>query len=731
MILNNTESQTNVFSSGDLAQNNFKVIAGSKMFQVLSSKIYKNKIRAVVRELVCNCVDAHVLNGTKDKFEIKVPNALKPTFEVRDFGPGLSNEDMVELYTTYFASSKAQRNDQIGHFGLGSKSPFSYTDTFTTMSYFDGMISVFVATMVNGEPKLALTHQEPMGPEDKTGLHVMIPVRSDDFSKFIKEISYIMQPFDPTSYNILGCSNIDIKSYPEFDKYLVDAGQYGTAPGLWSCYGNILYPLDDVPGVKDASGWLRALSARAVIIKFDAGTIDIQPSREELSLDDVTIKTVVEEVSSVNQTLIDDTARQISKLSTIRECHRFIDKLGYTCAQSLLNAMIKSQCSCIVSPVLIRQELSKGNTRYSESVDALKHVTVRQLYQNRVSTSCKQLMLVAPRSESTYVRRNETTLAKLFPINRTSHTVFINDSKHSEAILKQLFSLNLVREYTLILHAAYGEEEIARQQKVISEIVPGEEVIYIRSSEHVEKFIEMRKAARKSQTERKAVYRPTSPNAYRYTLKDGSWTYKTLYLTASELDDLDTFALPTSFSDVALLNEDLTLVSNSSVSTIQNLIVSMYKEFEFIELRPASARRVAKGGKCTCLFEYLCHEVIKKWQAAGEKCIGTDNSYINENGLRLDDPSILVGNYTKDRADLVKTLDTFKTMHVSIPGKAELVHDLRTAISKSTEESNEIAQDLRKTFKKEYPALYEVLDSRYVSNEIIKDVNRIIKALSK
>ena len=44
MILNNTESQTNVFSSGDLDQNNFKVIAGSKMFQVLSSKIYKNKI---------------------------------------------------------------------------------------------------------------------------------------------------------------------------------------------------------------------------------------------------------------------------------------------------------------------------------------------------------------------------------------------------------------------------------------------------------------------------------------------------------------------------------------------------------------------------------------------------------------------------------------------------------------------------------------------------------------
>ena len=43
----------------------FTIAASAKAFKVLSSNIYKNKIRAVVRELVCNAVDAHVLNGNK------------------------------------------------------------------------------------------------------------------------------------------------------------------------------------------------------------------------------------------------------------------------------------------------------------------------------------------------------------------------------------------------------------------------------------------------------------------------------------------------------------------------------------------------------------------------------------------------------------------------------------------------------------------------------------------
>ena len=41
----------------------FTIAASAKAFKVLSSNIYKNKIRAVVRELVCNAVDAHVINS--------------------------------------------------------------------------------------------------------------------------------------------------------------------------------------------------------------------------------------------------------------------------------------------------------------------------------------------------------------------------------------------------------------------------------------------------------------------------------------------------------------------------------------------------------------------------------------------------------------------------------------------------------------------------------------------
>ena len=59
----------------------FTIQASPKAFMILSDKLYKNKIRAVVRELTTNWIDAHILNGKQDvPCEIKCPNKLDPTY---------------------------------------------------------------------------------------------------------------------------------------------------------------------------------------------------------------------------------------------------------------------------------------------------------------------------------------------------------------------------------------------------------------------------------------------------------------------------------------------------------------------------------------------------------------------------------------------------------------------------------------------------------------------------
>ena len=100
---------------GDVTNSEYKILANEKMFSILSSKLYTDKIMAPIRELLCNAYDAHIAAGIPDTtLEVHMPSAGKQEFRIRDFGTGLSAEDMLELYTTYGASTKNLSNDFIG-----------------------------------------------------------------------------------------------------------------------------------------------------------------------------------------------------------------------------------------------------------------------------------------------------------------------------------------------------------------------------------------------------------------------------------------------------------------------------------------------------------------------------------------------------------------------------------------------------------------------------------------
>ena len=129
-----------------LESHQFQMKASAKAFAILSSGLYSNKIRAVLRELSCNAYDSQVQAGTADiPFEVKLPDYDDRTVFVRDYGTGLTEESIYSVYTTYFESTKTDSNDYVGALGLGSKSPFCLTDSFTVESFVDGKHLTFVA----------------------------------------------------------------------------------------------------------------------------------------------------------------------------------------------------------------------------------------------------------------------------------------------------------------------------------------------------------------------------------------------------------------------------------------------------------------------------------------------------------------------------------------------------------------------------------------------------------
>ena len=108
-------SSSNTLITSTQNSNKFKIQATGKAFSILSNALYQHKVKAVVREIGCNAYDAHIDAGTTaTPFKVSLPTKEDPHFKVRDFGVGLAKDKFVDVYTTYFGSSKSDFNDHSG-----------------------------------------------------------------------------------------------------------------------------------------------------------------------------------------------------------------------------------------------------------------------------------------------------------------------------------------------------------------------------------------------------------------------------------------------------------------------------------------------------------------------------------------------------------------------------------------------------------------------------------------
>ena len=124
MILNNAPQAEAVLSNvGEIGE--FRIRNSAKAFNILSSGLYANKVKAIIRELSCNAIDSHTAAGTKQPFEVHLPTTLEPWFSIRDFGTGLSHDQVTKIYTTYFESTKTNSNKSYEKFNKNNLYSFS------------------------------------------------------------------------------------------------------------------------------------------------------------------------------------------------------------------------------------------------------------------------------------------------------------------------------------------------------------------------------------------------------------------------------------------------------------------------------------------------------------------------------------------------------------------------------------------------------------------------------
>lgn len=162
---------------------NFGIGDASVVIEILRNRLYEHKIRTLVQEYICNARDAMREIGKGNEFEITVPNKLNPVFKVRDFGPGISPDRMQNVFVMYGSSTKRNTNGQTGGFGIGAKSAWSYTDSFTIVSIVDGERRTYVAhTGVNNNGRLDLVSTDKTDEPD--GTQIQVAVKPQDIQEF-------------------------------------------------------------------------------------------------------------------------------------------------------------------------------------------------------------------------------------------------------------------------------------------------------------------------------------------------------------------------------------------------------------------------------------------------------------------------------------------------------------------------------------------------------------------
>lgn len=309
----------NPVSMGGIAHvSEFRIRNSAKAFGILSSGLYANKIRAIIRELGCNAVDSHVAAKRPDTaFDVHLPTMLAPHFAIRDYGTGLNHDQVCNIYTTYFESTKSDSNDFIGALGLGSKSPFSYTDNFTVTAIQNGQRGIYSAFINDtGVPSVALMGQDETDEPD--GVEVRFAVEDRyDFAKFVEEAQSVFKHFR-VKPNFTGAAcKIDETEYRRMD---IIPGVHERASGHYdrgnnAIMGHIEYPID-VPKAQLGKD-LESLTDMRLDIHFDIGDIEFQASREGLQYTPSTIDAIRKkytEIAKVIDQIVFDEADAIPNM---------------------------------------------------------------------------------------------------------------------------------------------------------------------------------------------------------------------------------------------------------------------------------------------------------------------------------------------------------------------------------------------------------------------------------
>jgi hypothetical protein len=319
------EDKVLIERGGDMIESAFGISNKDSVhiINILRDKLYSNKILAVVREYCTNAQDAHTDSGKKDiPIRVTIPSGLDSVFRVRDFGDGLSEEDIREIYVLYGASTKRNSNEVVGQLGLGCKAAFAYTDKFTVVSWQDGIRKTYIAYIDETQVgKIALV--DTSEDDEPNGIEIQVPVKPSDFYTFKTEAESLLPFFVPQPKLIGGTLNprqYDIKDITE------DGVSFGINVDTRNeevhvVMGGIPYKVLRSSITNDYHSDLGLMFSLSLDVYVNIGDLDIAANRESLEFTEKTKNNLTKHLLKIQVLLSKNMSSYFSSFANFKEAN--------------------------------------------------------------------------------------------------------------------------------------------------------------------------------------------------------------------------------------------------------------------------------------------------------------------------------------------------------------------------------------------------------------------------
>ena len=444
-----SESKPNVEVSSNMQSHLFSIQDQGMIFDILRNKMYSNTILAICREISCNARDAHREVGKDDvPIVITLPNSLSPFYKIKDFGPGISPDRMVNIFIKYTASTKRDDNVQTGGFGLGAKTPFSYSDTFTIETIVDGIkynYACFIDETKVG--KLMLLSQAPSSEEN--GTEIIIPVKNADFNNF--------NVYTKSSVKHWKIKPIIKGSKIEFDenkillegnnwKIVYNKDYYNRASKV--IIDGIEYPFDVSSAKQFADTSILEATSGSVYLFFNIGELSLSANREQIYFDKETkdkICKAIKNMGSEIKALVDLKISKFTSLWDANVYHRtvlnstfaninFLGKLYWNGLLLKNDGSVHTDCKCYafvkngINSKIYRS--TKNGFQFSEnSLLVLNDLGIKEPSKRHIekilanNPNCTLIQVICPYDDKDVENMNlKFNLDKLNPILLSSVT---------------------------------------------------------------------------------------------------------------------------------------------------------------------------------------------------------------------------------------------------------------------------------------------------------------------